>query len=158
MLLSGGEAGETAYVLIGFAILGFSFAQSSGAVASLFGQRNRYTGSAFVSALSWMFGAGFAPVTALLLSSTFGLAASGPTCSPAPSARSCRCGLPARLPFTRRNRKAKPAVFEERVLRPGRQSDNRAFSCTIFGMAWTRLAVDVPCDPEIKLKLTVKTV
>ncbi|SIR44895.1 Predicted arabinose efflux permease, MFS family [Rhizobium sp. RU20A] len=77
MLLSGGEAGETAYVLIGFAILGFSFAQSSGAVASLFGQRNRYTGSAFVSALSWMFGAGFAPVTALLLSSTFGLAASG---------------------------------------------------------------------------------
>ncbi len=64
-------------MLIGFAILGFSFAQSSGAVASLFGQRNRYTGSAFVSSLSWMFGAGFAPVTALLLSSTFGLAASG---------------------------------------------------------------------------------
>lgn len=76
-LLSAGRAGETAYVLVGFAILGFSFAQSSGAVASLFGQRNRYTASAFVAALSWMFGAGFAPVTALLLSSWFGLAASG---------------------------------------------------------------------------------
>ncbi|MFB2552518.1 MFS transporter [Ensifer soli] len=76
-LLGAGRLGESGYVLIGFVILGFSFAQSSGAVASLFDQRNRYTGSAFVSALSWMFGAGFAPLTALLLSSWFGLPAAG---------------------------------------------------------------------------------
>jgi len=76
-LLDEGRAGETSYVLIGFVILGFSFAQSSGAVASLFDMRNRYTGSAIVSALSWMFGAGFAPLTALMLSSWFGLGAAG---------------------------------------------------------------------------------
>lgn len=77
LLLSGGSAGVTAYLMIGFLILGFNFAQSSGAVASLFDQRNRYTGSAFVSALSWMFGAGFAPLCALLLSTWFGLYAAG---------------------------------------------------------------------------------
>lgn len=77
LLLSGGQAGVTAYLMIGFLILGFNFAQSSGAVASLFDQRNRYTGSAVVSALSWMFGAGFAPLCALLLSTWFGLYAAG---------------------------------------------------------------------------------
>jgi MFS family permease len=77
LLLSGGSAGVAAYLMIGFLILGFNFAQSSGAVASLFDQRNRYTGSAFVSALSWMFGAGFAPLCALLLSTWFGLYAAG---------------------------------------------------------------------------------
>ena len=77
LLLNGGSAGVTAYLMIGFLILGFNLAQSSGAVASLFDQRNRYTGSAYVSALSWMFGAGFAPLCALLLSTWFGLFAAG---------------------------------------------------------------------------------
>ncbi|QLF68915.1 MFS transporter [Peteryoungia desertarenae] len=77
LLLNGGPAGVTAYLMIGFVILGFNLAQSSGAVASLFDQRNRYTGSAFVSALAWMFGAGFAPLSALLLSTWFGLFAAG---------------------------------------------------------------------------------
>ncbi|MFN4168134.1 MAG: MFS transporter [Pannonibacter phragmitetus] len=77
LLLNGGSAGVTAYLTIGFLILGFNLAQSSGAVASLFDQRNRYTGSAYVSALSWMFGAGFAPLCALLLSTWFGLFAAG---------------------------------------------------------------------------------
>ncbi|MBO3761390.1 MFS transporter [Ciceribacter sp. L1K22] len=77
VLLSAGHAGVIIYVLVGFLILGFNLAQSSGAVASLFDQRNRYTGSAFVSALSWMFGAGFAPLCALLLSTWFGLYAAG---------------------------------------------------------------------------------
>ncbi|OJF96393.1 MFS transporter [Pararhizobium antarcticum] len=77
LLLNAGQAGVTTYVMTGFLILGFNLAQSSGAVASLFDQRNRYTGSAFVSALSWMFGAGFAPLCALLLSTWFGLFAAG---------------------------------------------------------------------------------
>ncbi|WP_051201629.1 MFS transporter [Paracoccus aminophilus] len=76
-LLSMGRGGEVAYMLIGFTILGFSFALSSGAIASLFDHRNRYTASALVSSLSWMFGAGFAPLTALLLSSSLGLWAAG---------------------------------------------------------------------------------
>ena len=62
-------------MFVGFFILGLSFGQSSGAVASLFEARNRYTGSALVSDLAWMFGAGFAPVTALLLSTWLGLPA-----------------------------------------------------------------------------------
>lgn len=77
LLLSAGKTGETVYMIVGFSILGLSFGQSSGAVASLFGSRNRYTGSAIVSDLAWMFGAGFAPVTALLLSTWLGLAAAG---------------------------------------------------------------------------------
>ncbi|MFD2441279.1 hypothetical protein ACFSS8_16375 [Paracoccus kondratievae] len=64
-------------MIAGFFILGLSFGQSSGAVASLFGARNRYTGSAIVSDLAWMFGAGFAPLTALLLSTWLGLSAAG---------------------------------------------------------------------------------
>ncbi|UXU76609.1 MULTISPECIES: MFS transporter [unclassified Paracoccus (in: a-proteobacteria)] len=76
-LLSAGKGGEVVYMIAGFFILGLSFGQSSGAVASLFDARNRYTGSAIVSDLAWMFGAGFAPVTALLLSSWLGLPAAG---------------------------------------------------------------------------------
>jgi MFS family permease len=77
LLLNGGQAGVVTYMMVGFIILGFNFAQSSGAVASLFDRRNRYTASAVVSALAWMFGAGFAPLSALLLSTWFGLYAAG---------------------------------------------------------------------------------
>lgn len=77
VLLSGGKTGETIYMMLGFVILGLNFGQSSGAVASLFGPRNRYTGSAIVSDLAWLFGAGFAPLTALSLSSWLGLPAAG---------------------------------------------------------------------------------
>ena len=77
LLLAAGKAGEIVYMFVGFFILGLSFGQSSGAVASLFEARNRYTGSALVSDLAWMFGAGFAPVTALLLSTWLGLPAAG---------------------------------------------------------------------------------
>lgn len=77
LLLSAGKTGETVYMISGFFILGLSFGQSSGAVASLFGARNRYTGSAIVSDLAWLFGAGFAPFTALLLSTWLGLPAAG---------------------------------------------------------------------------------
>ncbi len=77
LLLNGGQAGVITYMMVGFVVLGFNFAQSSGTIASLFDRRNRYTASAIVSALSWMFGAGFAPLAALLLSTWFGLFAAG---------------------------------------------------------------------------------
>lgn len=77
LLLSAGTTGETIYMIVGFIILGIGFGQSSGAVASLFEQEHRYTGSAVVSDLAWMFGAGFAPLTALLLTAWFGLFAAG---------------------------------------------------------------------------------
>ena len=77
LLLQGGKTGVSTYMIAGFLILGISFGQSSGAVASMFNSRNRYTDSAFASALAWLFGAGLAPLTALFLSTTLGLFAAG---------------------------------------------------------------------------------
>lgn len=77
MLLAQEELGEAVYMIVGFTILGLNFGQSSGAVASLFDQSRRYTGSAIVSDLAWLFGAGFAPLAALALSAWGGLPASG---------------------------------------------------------------------------------
>lgn len=77
ILLSGGPVSEAVYMVLGFALLGLSFGQSSGAVASKFSRRYRYTGSALTSDLAWLFGAGFAPLVALLLATHYGLASSG---------------------------------------------------------------------------------
>ncbi|MBY6265021.1 MFS transporter [Azospirillum sp. 412522] len=77
MLLDAGKVGELVFMVLGFVILGLSFGQSSGSVASGFSQQYRYTGSAMTSDLAWLFGAGFAPFVALFLSSHFGLIASG---------------------------------------------------------------------------------
>ncbi|AJP70601.1 MFS transporter [Sphingomonas hengshuiensis] len=76
-LLDAGEVGESAFMLLGFVLLGLSFGQASGALSSSFSQRHRYTGSALTSDLAWLFGAGFAPLAALWLSSNFGLLAAG---------------------------------------------------------------------------------
>jgi len=76
-LLNGGEVGETTFMILGFILLGLSFGQSSGAVAANFSKIYRYTGSALTTDLAWLFGAGFAPFVALLLSSQFGLMAAG---------------------------------------------------------------------------------
>jgi len=76
-LLNGGDVGETAYMILGFIILGLSFGQSSGAVASAFARQYRYTASAITSDLAWMFGAGFAPLVALAIASRFGLPFAG---------------------------------------------------------------------------------
>jgi hypothetical protein len=46
-------------------------------VASNFSKKYRYTGSALTNDLAWLFGAGFAPLVALILSSQFGLIAAG---------------------------------------------------------------------------------
>jgi MFS family permease len=76
-LLAAGEVGESVFMLSGFILLGISFGQASGAVASSFPTNYRYTGSALTSDLAWMFGAGFAPLVALGLSSRFGLGFAG---------------------------------------------------------------------------------
>lgn len=72
-LLAGGTAGQVAFILIGFALLGFSLAHSSGAAASNFPTRYRYTGAAVTSDVAWLVGAGFAPLVALGVASRFGL-------------------------------------------------------------------------------------
>jgi MFS family permease len=76
-LLNGGDTGEIVFMLLGFALLGVAFGQSSGAVAGNFASARRYTGAALTSDLAWLFGAGFAPLVALVLAKEFGLVAAG---------------------------------------------------------------------------------
>ncbi len=76
-LLDGGYIGEVIFMMLGFILLGLSFGQSSGAVASGFSITHRYTGSALTADFAWLFGAGFAPFVALILASRFGLIAAG---------------------------------------------------------------------------------
>jgi MFS family permease len=76
-LLDAGVVGETVYMIVGFVLLGLSFGQSSGAIASTFSRAYRYTGSALTTDLAWLFGAGFAPFVALWFSSHFGVISSG---------------------------------------------------------------------------------
>ena len=76
-LLDGGPAGELTYMILGFILLGLSFGQASGSIASSFSLTNRYTASALTSDLAWLFGAGFAPLAALALSGKFGVLAGG---------------------------------------------------------------------------------
>jgi len=72
-LLGGGEFGQNLFILLGFAVLGLSYGQASGAVTSNFSPEYRYTGAALTSDLAWLVGAGFAPLVALGLCAHFGL-------------------------------------------------------------------------------------
>jgi MFS family permease len=74
MLMNGGEVGQNTFILIGFSLLGLSYGQAAGAVTANFSAKYRYTGAALTSDLSWLVGAGFAPLVALGLSAHFGLA------------------------------------------------------------------------------------
>jgi MFS family permease len=74
LLMDGGDAGQTIFILVGFALLGLSYGQAAGAVTANFQARFRYTGAALTSDLAWLVGAGFAPLVALGLSAHFGLA------------------------------------------------------------------------------------
>jgi MFS family permease len=76
-LLGAGSSGELAFMIGGFILLGLAFGQSSGAVTNNFPKGARYTGAALTSDLAWLFGAGFAPLAALVLASEFGLIAAG---------------------------------------------------------------------------------
>jgi len=73
-LVNGGEFGQNTFILLGFALLGLSYGQAAGAVTANFPAKYRYTGAALTSDLSWLVGAGFAPLVALGLSAHFGLA------------------------------------------------------------------------------------
>jgi MFS family permease len=73
LLLNRGTAGEWAYMMVGFVLLGLSFGQSSGVVNGSFSARHRYTGAGTTATASWLIGAAFAPLAALLLASRFGL-------------------------------------------------------------------------------------
>lgn len=75
--LNGGEAGQIAFMLLGFGLLGLSFGQASGALSHSFSPQHRYTASSLTSDLAWLVGAGFAPFAALFLSSQWGLLAAG---------------------------------------------------------------------------------
>ena len=77
ILLNSGDIGRYLFVLIGFALLGLSFGQAGGALASRFSKEYRYTGASLTSDISWLIGAGFAPLVALGFSAEFGLIAAG---------------------------------------------------------------------------------
>lgn len=74
-LLEGNEASQNAFLLVGFVLLGLSYGQAAGAMASNLGPKYRYTGAALTSDLAWLIGAAFAPLVALGLSARFGLTA-----------------------------------------------------------------------------------
>ncbi|MDQ8022651.1 MAG: MFS transporter [Moraxellaceae bacterium] len=74
-LLDGGVLGQDLFILVGFVLLGLSYGQAAGTVTANFAPRFRYTGAALTSDLAWLFGAAFAPLVALGLSSRFGLIA-----------------------------------------------------------------------------------
>ncbi len=66
------QFGAWAFILTGFALLGFSLAQSAGALNSSFDSRHRYSGALVTHELGWLLGAGFAPLIALWLGLNFG--------------------------------------------------------------------------------------
>ena len=72
-LLNAGAIGETAYMILGFTLLGLAFGQSSGLVNDRFPPEHRYTGAAIVANSAWLVGAGFAPLVALFLADRFGV-------------------------------------------------------------------------------------
>ncbi|WP_301234675.1 MFS transporter [Pandoraea cepalis] len=74
-LMGGGSTQQDIFILVGFALLGLSYGQAAGTVTSNFEQRFRYTGAALTTDFAWLFGAAFAPLVALGLSSEFGLIA-----------------------------------------------------------------------------------
>ena len=71
-LLGGGIVGQVIFALAGFSLLGLSFGQAAGAIASHFGGTDRYTGSAVTSDLAWLVGAAFAPLSAVASYSVLG--------------------------------------------------------------------------------------
>jgi MFS family permease len=69
----GTTTGAYLFILVGFALLGFSHAQASGAVNSSFASRYRYSGALVTSDFGWLAGAAFAPLIALGLAQHFGV-------------------------------------------------------------------------------------
>ena len=72
LLLSGGTVNSDLFIILGYALLGFTHAQAAGAVSSNFRPDFRYTGAMLTSDLGWLIGAGFAPLVALALARYLG--------------------------------------------------------------------------------------
>ncbi|MDR3414623.1 MAG: MFS transporter [Nevskia sp.] len=73
VLLSGSTTGGYLFIVLGFALLGFTHAQAAGAVNSSFPSRYRYSGALLTSDLGWLAGAAFATLVALELAAHFGV-------------------------------------------------------------------------------------
>ena len=73
LMLSGGTVEGYVFILVGFALLGFSHAQAAGAVSAAFPGEYRYTGAMITSDLGWLIGAGFAPLVVLALAHFLGV-------------------------------------------------------------------------------------
>lgn len=69
----GTTTGAYLFILVGFALLGFSHAQAAGVVNSSFESRYRYSGAVLTSDFGWLLGAGFAPLVALGIALHFGV-------------------------------------------------------------------------------------
>lgn len=67
LLLGGDTLNSYLFIIIGYALLGFTHAQAAGAVSSNFRPEFRYCGAMITSDLGWLLGAGFAPLVALAL-------------------------------------------------------------------------------------------
>ncbi|WP_225578417.1 MULTISPECIES: MFS transporter [Rhodanobacter] len=67
LLLSGGVVNSYLFVIVGYALLGFTHAQAAGAVSANFPPEFRYSGAMITSDFGWLIGAGFAPLVALSL-------------------------------------------------------------------------------------------
>lgn len=76
-LLAGSTVGGYLFILIGFALLGFSHALSAGSLTSGLGKAYRYSGALFTSDLGWFFGAAFAPLVSLALALYLGVSYTG---------------------------------------------------------------------------------
>lgn len=67
----------SAFILLGFLVLGLAYGQASAIVPNRLPAQFRYSGSALATNLSWIFGAAFAPLVGLGLTALFGLWAAG---------------------------------------------------------------------------------
>jgi len=67
LLLSGSTVNSYLFIILGYALLGFTHAQAAGAVSSNFRPEFRFSGAMVTSDLGWLIGAGFAPLVALAL-------------------------------------------------------------------------------------------
>jgi MFS family permease len=66
------DFGAYAFIPTGFAVLGFSLAQAAGALNCCFEQQDRYSGALITNEFSWLAGAAFAPLIALVIAHTLG--------------------------------------------------------------------------------------
>ena len=73
LFLHGTKTGAYIFILVGFALLGFTHAQASGVVNSSFEPRFRYSGAVLTSDFGWLLGAAFAPLVALQITAHLGV-------------------------------------------------------------------------------------